>query len=63
MSTTMFIVSASQYNAFLAQCIEVSYWFIFIHHCLVKQFLYLCCTLSASQDKHTIQGAEKDIIP
>ena len=36
---------------------------IFKHHCLLKQFLYLCCTLSAPQDKHTIQGAEQDIIP
>ena len=38
---------------------------IFKHHCLIKQFLLknLCCTLSAPQDKHTIQGAEQDIIP
>ena len=36
---------------------------IFKHHCLLKQFLYLCCTLSAPQDKHTKQGKEQDIIP
>ena len=35
----------------------------FKHYCLVKQFLYLCCTLSAPQDKHTKQGAEQHIIP
>ena len=35
---------------------------IFKHHCLLKQFLYLCCRLPP-QDKHPIQGKEQDIIP
>jgi len=34
------------------------YYFLIKHHCLAKLFLYLCCRLSAPQDKHTIQGAE-----
>ena len=34
-----------------------------LDYCLVKQFLYLCCTLSAPQEKHTIRGAEQHIIP
>ena len=68
MSTTMFMVSASQNNAFFS-LMHLSHlsapldYCIFKHHCLLKQFLYLCCTLSAPQDKHTIQVAEQDIIP